>query len=203
MLKGHNSMDDDLSYMHTKVFCRIDDKYLNADNHYCGTGIENSYGLEFQLNTDLLKTHQFYIITGPQSFGGLESAVYISPYLFNMLKTCEFDKTKFRSYLDNTDFDILTRKILINEIDDLFNSNVVKQKYNPPISYPLIKMIMSRHNNNATGYGMTVAFFSKLSLKSNLNKVMIGSSIDPDVQNKIIKTCSKNNIVYEIKTFSL
>jgi hypothetical protein len=203
MLKGHNSPNADESYMHNKVFCRIDDKYLKSDNHYCGLREIGSYGIEFQLNPDLLKKHKFYIITEPQSYGSLESAMYISPYLFNVLKTCDFDKNLFKAFFTNVDLDDLTREILLNETDDLFNSNVVKQKYNPPICYPLIRMITDRHNMVATGYGLTVAFFSQINLKSNLNKVIIGSSIDSDIQNKIIETCSKNDIVYDVKTFKV
>jgi hypothetical protein len=70
------------NFHNSKNFFRITDKYIKVDNSFCWS----SKSTEFQLSGDLLLEHKFYVFTEPNSEGNLDSALYLSPYLFNLIK---------------------------------------------------------------------------------------------------------------------
>jgi hypothetical protein len=190
--------------MHDKVFCRIDDVYVRHDNIYCGS----SFGVEYQLNKWLITKYKYYIIHEPQKFGGLQDAIYISPYLFDILKKSDFDKNKFKKNIKNENIeDKMITYVLLDELDALFDSKVVQEKYNPPITSSLIHAIeIKKKEKNDQGYGLTIAFLGHIDLTPYLNEIIISSEIDSPVWHKyfinFIDDLKKRNIPYRLKKFN-
>jgi hypothetical protein len=190
--------------VYSKIFCRVDDKYLDDFNKYCS---DNS-GVEFILDKELLLKHKYYVIHEPGSFGNLGDVIYISPFLFNIIKESDFDKTKFKANIENMNLsDKMIVSTLLEEVDSFFDCRVIKQKYNPPITSSLIFAIQFRELSKNPQYGVTVAFLGHIDLVStNLKKINIADDMDEydyyvQKRAEFIETLKNKNIKYEFKSF--
>jgi hypothetical protein len=188
--------------MHNKVFCKIEDIYLDIDNSYC-----DDLSVEYQLNKSLLTKHKYYFIHEPHEYGSMYKALYISPFLFEIIKKSNFDKIEFKKNIDKENIeDMMVKITLFNEIDSLFESKVVKERYNPPITSSLVHAIDMRNKMKKISYSMTIAFLGHIDLLKYLDQVVISNEIendDPfykDVQ-PFIDLLEKKKISYTIKKF--
>jgi hypothetical protein len=201
-LQAKNYMFKEELFRHDKVFCKVQDIYLNIDNSYC-----YDLSVEYQLNKSLLTKHKYYFIHEPQEFGSTWKALYLSPYLFEMIKRSNFDKKEFRINLKKEKIeDPIVKIALLDEIPSLFESKIVKEKYNPPITSALIHAIDMRKKKGDPAYGMTVAFFGHIDLSKYLNHVIISNEINDVFYTYVqpfIDGLEKRNIPYTIKKFYL
>src|SRR5277367_5705716 len=156
----------------SKVFGKIIDKYSSTRNNtFCG----NYFTVELQLNYKILIEHKYYVIYNGGTYGHLVSAGYISDHLFQIIKKCDFDRNKFVEQLKKEDMPELTRQILTEESEHLFMSDVVKNKYNPPINYLILKDIAYNIENEkkvheAYHFTETIGFLDDIPLKKYLNQ---------------------------------
>jgi hypothetical protein len=186
-----------------KIFCSISDVFFKYDNPFCN----DMFSVEYQLDKSLLLKYKYYILHNPQEYGGLERAEYISPYLFNIIKNSEFDKTKFKININKEKTnDPMIVFVLLDEIDGLFESKVVKEKYNPPISVAFINSILNRKKDlDQKYYSMTVAFLGHVELENYLNRIVISENL-LDFNKKeivdILPVLNKRKIPYLFKKWN-
>jgi hypothetical protein len=166
---------DDVRFMRDKLFCTVRDVYCIYDNHYCF----HSGSIEFQLTKSLLTTYKYYMLHEPQDYGSLYKAKYLSPHLFNLIKKSNFDREQFKANLEIEDFDDPRIKLVLSdEIEDIFQSKVVEEKYNPPITSLLINAIEKRKVNRI--YGYTIAFLGGIDISEYVDKVVFSKDKAPD-----------------------
>jgi hypothetical protein len=197
-------------YMHNKVYCRVNDTHKSKDSAWCGVN-----GVEFRLNKKLFEEKLFYIMTLPQSHGYSSDALYLSPYLFDIVTVCEFNLENYIKYIKTKlkiDKDIISA--LLWEAEGLFKSKVIKERYNPPISSLIILCIHVRKKyeirwEDRVDYNPTIAFFEPIDPTKYLEIIRI----DDDKRNKFLEIetliasitdlCHKRNIKCIVEEFDL
>lgn len=95
----------------------------------------------------------------------------------------------------------MKKQVLLLEVDDLFDSIVVRERYNPPITSHIIRSIY-KQLQGFYFYGLTVAFFGYVNIKKFVNKIRIGQDNDEINIKSIMYKCQINNIECDIGIFT-
>lgn len=191
----------------SKVFGRIIDKYSSImENPFC----LSYFSIELQLNYKILIEHKYYVIYVGGTFGNLYDAEYISDHLFQIIKKCDFNRKKFIERLKkDKNVPEITKKILTIESKELFMCEVIKNKYNPPLTYIMLRNIVSSiDRKNKAHYTPTIGFLDVVPLKRYLNQFLLSdinvhtkAIINEDYKqhfDQIINVLKKSGYKYEL-----
>ena len=170
----------------SKIFAKIlDDKMVNLS---C---ISND-SVELVLSKKLFK-RKFYFIF-PFTYGDLNDVIYISPYLFNIIKKLNFNQKKFLEYVNKYIKNNYIKQILNDEVDELFNSKVIKNKKN----LSLDELINFANNID---FILTIGFLANINLHKYLKYIKINKNMDINKREKLISYLDNNNIKHFLASY--
>lgn len=174
-----------------KVFFKILDD--NVESKYCS----NVNSIEIVLPLELFEIEKFYFIYGTYTLGEANDVICISHYLFEIIRSLDFDINKFENWIMSLS-ESHAKIVLGKEYKLLFQSSVIKNRYNPKLSeliYIANELII-----NGEGYALTVGFLEPVNLKY-LDKININKNMSHIAKMELIKALKLHKIKYDFKPF--
>lgn len=186
---------DDKNEEKSKIFCKIVDKYSSTyDNSFCIPW----QSIEIQLNKKILLDNKLYFVY-EGTYGNLEDCIYLSGELFDLLQKSNFEIKQFINIISKQQFSNQIKHILIQESKNLFKCKVVKEKYNPPLNYLILKFILENQKNNDRHATLTIGFLEEIQLSKYVNKFALTEPATKKDMIDEIEKINKYNISKEDK----
>jgi hypothetical protein len=167
-------------------------------NQFCAPN--NSFELIFSF-ANIINKYPFYFILDPGSHVYLSDTIFISPFIFSIIKKYNYDKKKLinniKKYTNNIKIISFFKKT--KEINSLFKSNVIINKCNPSFDELLHKINKQfMENSNPFSNSYTIVFLGDISL-DDLMSVSILNLMSENEKSEIIKLLNQKNINFTIK----
>ncbi len=149
-------------------------------------------GCAIVLQNKILK-YKYYIMTYG-GFGNADTSIYISPYLFKIIKFVNFNRDRFVELIKLIIDDKTALKCLICDSAALFKSKVVKNRVNPPLS-----SIINKRSKNFKINNINVNYYGNICLDTFISKIIFSRYRGTEDRKTKVEDTELNGYVDSVK----